>query len=119
MSNANKAKGTRWESAVRDYLRAFPGLGHVRRTPALGALDEGDLHMEPFGLQCKDAARFDLSGWLEATQAQADRAGLEFPVLVIKRRQKSVGEGYVVMKLSTFARLADLLRHLTTRDLPQ
>lgn len=109
MSNANKARGTRWEVAVRDYLRGFPGLGHARRVAAAGSLDEGDLHAEPFAVQCKDAKAHDLSGWLSATGSQAQRAGLPFPVLVVKRRQRAVGESYAIMRLEDFARLAQNL----------
>ncbi|MGY1436673.1 hypothetical protein [Streptomyces reniochalinae] len=67
MANPNKAKGTGWESAVRDYLNEALGLVdefgkfldvfsslNVRRPAQEGAADVGDVHAVPFILECKN-----------------------------------------------------------------
>ena len=106
MSSAAKRKGTRWESAVRDFLQEFPLLRHTRRIAAQGHLDIGDVHVWPFALQCKNQKSFDLAGWVRDAEEQADRAQYPYGVAVIKAPGKSTDRGYAVMSLSTFRRLA-------------
>ena len=74
MANANKAKGTRWESAVRDFLKEERCLDHARRIAQTGTLDIGDIHMEPFVIQAKNQKSFDLAGWVADAEVQAERA---------------------------------------------
>ena len=60
MANPNKAKGTRWESAVAKFLQSkgFP----VWRMAQTGAFDEGDLGGLPqWAFECRDRAKIDLS----------------------------------------------------------
>ena len=106
MANPHKAKGTRWESAVRDFLKEERCLDHARRIAATGALDIGDIHMEPFVIQAKNQKSFDLAGWVADAEEQADRAGMPYGVAVVKAPRKPTERGYVVMSLSTFRALA-------------
>ena len=106
MANPNKAKGTRWESAVRDFLKEERCLDHARRIAATGALDIGDIHMEPFVIQAKNQKSFDLAGWVADAEIQAERADMPYGVAVVKAPRKPTERGYVVMSLETFRALA-------------
>lgn len=106
MANPNKAKGTRWESTVRDFLQEERCLDHARRIAQTGTLDIGDIHMEPFALQAKNQKAFDLAGWVSDAEVQAERAGMTYGVAVVKAPRKPTDRGYVVMSLGTFRRLA-------------
>jgi hypothetical protein len=101
MANANKRKGTVFESAVRDYAQRFR---HRAFRPAqVSAGDIGDVHID--GLVCvqaKDHAQHRFGEWVADAKEQAMRAGLPFGVVVAKRRRASIGESYVVMDLDTF-----------------
>jgi hypothetical protein len=115
MANPNKAKGTRHESAVRDFLNAYlaahAGVDeipswdarHVRRVAQMGAKDVGDMHAYPFVLEAKDTAKHDLPGFIAQANDEAKNAGFPFGVAVIKRRSAGVGRSYVCMDLDTFA----------------
>jgi hypothetical protein len=106
MSSPAKRKGTRWESAVRDFLREFPILKHARRVAAEGRLDIGDVHAWPFCLQCKNQRSFDLAGWVRDAETQASQAEFPYGVAVVKAPGKGTERGYAVMSLATFRRLA-------------
>lgn len=103
----NKQRGTRWESAVRDYLNERLGdLGvEVYRPAQEGFKDSGDLHGVPFfAIQCKDwretmnAIREGLIG----VQTQKTHADKPWGVNIVKRARKPVGQAYVVMTLEDF-----------------
>ena len=98
MSHPSKVRGTRWESAVRDWLSEH---GYPAFRPALhGAADKGDL----FGIgnvtiQCKDTAKIDLAGAVDDAIEQAHNAGTDHFVVIQKRRRRGVGQAYVVTTL--------------------
>ena len=100
MPNRAKQKGTRWESAVRDYLADRLGV-RVERLPAGSRHDRGDLAgVEGMCVECKDVGRLDLAGWCdEATVEAANVGDGTLPVVVAKRRGKGVEHGYVIMPL--------------------
>jgi len=104
MSSPNKARGTRWESAVRDF---FLGRRMKAYRPAQsGSADVGDVHVNSLvALQCKDVVKSEYSKWIADANEQADCAGLPFGAVVHKRRQRSVGDSYVVMDLDSFSAL--------------
>lgn len=106
MSNPNKAKGTRWESQLRDYMNAS-GFDTYRPAQA-GFADTGDIHGLPFfTVQAKD--------WKDTTSAlrvgtdgarkQALNAGMPYGVNVVKRARKPIGDAYAVMAFDDFLRL--------------
>jgi hypothetical protein len=101
MSHPSKVKGTRWESAVRDWL-VERGRNVFR--PALhGALDKGDLFgVDDWTIQCRDTAKIDLAGAVDDARAQAANAGTRFFVAIVKRRRKGVAEAYAVMPLEVW-----------------
>ena len=110
MVNSNKRKGTTWESNVRDFLNS---CGNDAHRVAQAGEDVGDVFLNgEFTLQCKDVARADYSGWLRSAKKQAEAASRKWGVVVHKRRQKGVGDGYVVMDLDTFAEISITLKVL-------
>jgi hypothetical protein len=113
---AAKAKGTAWETALVKALSGFWQGRHglaPRRVAQEGFKDSGDLHgLTPFVAQAKnyksweDAIRLGLDG----VEKQKVHAGEPFGVVFVKRIRKSVGEGYAVTNVATFARLLLRLR---------
>ena len=101
MSNPSKAKGTRHESATRNYLKE---RGVAAYRPAqTGFRDSGDIHgVSPFIVQAKDWK--DLAGALregvDGAVKQAAHAGEDYGVAVIKRARKPIEDAYAVMRLS-------------------
>lgn len=89
MSKA-KDRGTRAESAVRDWLQSN-GFPHCERMAGNGALDRGDLTGLGPGIvvEVKDHARLDLAGWMNELHAEMINAKAGVGVVVHKRRGKS------------------------------
>lgn len=125
MANAAKAKGTRWERDVREYLRAN-GFPRAYKPYEEGFEDVGDIHAGDAVLQAKDwvswqsAIREGLDGavrqaaaWDGKRNKAAQSAGMwdatpvrgSVPAAVVKRARKPVADAYVVMRLEDFARL--------------
>ncbi len=106
MTHPNKAKGSRWEAAVRDYLADKLGL-RLERIPAGAANDRGDISGLPnLCVECKDVAKLDFAGWVDEARAEAENVGPGvLPVVVVKRRRKGVNEAYAVMPLDAWASL--------------
>lgn len=114
--SAAKQKGTAWETALVRFLGDFFegrfGLA-PRRVAQEGFLDTGDIHgISPFVAQAKayksweEAIRLGLDG----VEKQKVRAGEPYGVAFVKRVRRSVGAGYAVMTVATFARLLVRLR---------
>ncbi|USL85057.1 hypothetical protein [Arthrobacter phage SWEP2] len=114
--SAAKQKGTAWETALVRVLGTFWagrfGLA-PRRVAQEGFKDSGDLHgLDPFIAQAKnyksweDAIRLGLDG----AEKQKVHAGQPYGVAFVKRVRRSVGDGYAVMSVATFARLLVRLR---------
>ena len=100
-----RAKGTRWESAIRDYL-LDEGF-RVYRQPAHGVNDKGDLHIgDSIVVEAKNQARHSLGEWLDEATTETANAGLDAGVVWFHRRGKSKPEdGYVLMDGRTFTYL--------------
>lgn len=127
MANPNKAKGTAWESAIRDYLNAFLGLvdargvfldsmsgANVRRAAQEGAKDVGDIHAAPFVLEAKNTASPAVPTWIRQSEIEAVHAGFPFGVVVRKVRGSSVAMGRVHVSVRTWTRIRLALRMPTT-----
>ena len=116
MTHASKAKGTRWESSVRDYLNS---TGQSAHRIAQAGVDVGDVHLNgSWCLQCKDVAQQRYKDWVDDVDDQRLAAGLHFGAVVHKRRNAPVGDALVVMSLDTFAEITNRLRvaELLVRD---
>lgn len=92
-----KQKGSRWETAIRDYLTA-EGI-EVHRQPAHGINDKGDLHVgTDVIIEAKAQSRHSLAEWLEEAHTEAHNAGRPLGVVWFHRRGKSKPkDGYVLM----------------------
>ena len=111
-----KEKGTKFETAVLDYLRARIGdpEGMIHREAQHGKADEGDIkglyiHAKSLVLECKDWNKFELSIWLGQAQDEAANAGADYGMVVFHRPGrggKRMRDQYVLMDLDTLARLA-------------
>lgn len=109
MTNANKAKGDRWERPVLAFLQERFGRAAIRPRQS-GHIDVGDIHISPFALQLKDEAKHNFSSYVNDAEKQAAAAGEPFGAAVVKRRRYPVGAGYVVMTLATFRDVLTRLR---------
>lgn len=134
MANPNKAKGTEWESAIRDYLNDQLGLYvdgwrdlpagttkfrrpadplNVKRQAQEGNHDVGDLHASPFILEAKDVASKAVPTWLRQAHIEAKHAGFPFGVAVHKTRRAGVARGSVHIGLRTWTRIRLVLGYTT------
>jgi hypothetical protein len=113
--------GKRWErDAAKHATARLAAAGiiaddeKITRRASIGKHDdEGDLFGIPgFAIQCKNTGRVDLTVVDEAQQ-QAVNLGVEFGVLLQKRRQSSAGAAYAVM---TFDTLLDIIIKLNRRE---
>ena len=118
MSAANKAKGTRFESELADYLQ---GQGiKAKRLPRAGVKDIGDVAfpmadgdwLGTIVMEAKNRASLDWPTFIAEAEVEAsnyeDKYPDErptFPVVVAKRRGKGVHQSYVVMPLDGFVAL--------------
>lgn len=136
MANPNKAKGTSWESSVRDYLNSELGLYvddwrdrdvvtpfrnpadpmNVRRAAQEGVRDVGDIHAAPFVLEAKDVASKAVPTWLRQAKVEAKWAGMSYGVVVHKVRNANVRRGRVYIALRTWTHLR-LVLGLTARQM--
>lgn len=116
MGNRHKAKGTAFETLIKNYL-IDKGFKEARRAALEGADDKGDIHgiqqrvtLRQVCVQCKNQKQFQLSQWLNDTVEQAERLDKALPALVVKRPgkgEKALGDSYVVMRLDDFVDLLD------------
>jgi hypothetical protein len=104
--NRSKIKGTRWESAIVDYLRTN-GVPHAERRALHGSLDRGDIAGIPgIVIEGKNAARAELAWWLDEAETERVNAGATAAVVWHKRRGRtSPGDGFVTMSGATLVRL--------------
>lgn len=121
MSAANKAKGTRFETDIVDWIRDNAPLLRAERLPRAGAKDEGDVAITfPSGVlvvEAKNHKAWSLSDWVrqardEVVNYVAKRRippASAFPLVVVKRRGKSIGEAYAVMELHLLVELIEYL----------
>jgi hypothetical protein len=105
MSRA-RATGTRFESAIVDFLTRN-GFPHAERRALAGALDKGDITGIPsVVIEAKATKTITLAAFLDEALTERDNAGAAIGAAWIKRRGKgSAGDGYVVMDGHTYVRL--------------
>lgn len=99
-----KRRGTAFERAVADYFDQSGVFPHpVIRAPRWGSKDKGDLvGTGVVTCELKATKTIDLAGFLAEAEVESANAGTRWPVVIIKRRMKSVDEAYVVMSAETF-----------------
>lgn len=114
MSAQNKAKGSRWERELEDYLN---GCGmYARRLPRAGYKDIGDVSVTVgdfvIVIEAKNVKAANMADFLRQADVESDHYEEKYgvptvPVVITKTRQKGAGEGRVTMTVDT---LLDLLR---------
>lgn len=103
--SASRRKGTAWESAVVEYLSQH-GFPYAERRALSGSLDRGDITGIPgVMIECKAEKSITLAEYADEVKVQTVNAGAQIGVAVVKRRNRSPGDAYVVMTLTTFADL--------------
>ncbi|EFC86496.1 hypothetical protein [Parafrankia sp. EUN1f] len=118
MSHPSKIRGTRWESAVRDYLREnFRDFGAARpedierNGDVHGRLDQGDIRgVTGFVIECKDEEKIRLAGYMAEAKRERENANTRYYAAVVKARRKTVEQAYVVMELDQFREIVRDLR---------
>lgn len=110
-----KAKGTRLETAVVDYMAWALGDNGIHRETLHGSMDVGDiggvyLQGEPVTIEVKNTARLDLAAHYKEAEIEAGNKDSILPVLVQKRRgvgigPAGIGQQWAVMTLETLCRL--------------
>lgn len=111
MSNPAKRKGTAFESEIVAFLKA-QGIPAYRPAQT-GRFDVGDVHgTDPAVLQAKNYKDTvtALREGVDGAVIQAQNAGRPLGVAVVKRARRSIGDAYVVLRLSDFARVLRVLR---------
>jgi hypothetical protein len=102
MTNPSKAKGTRWENLVCGFLREHGFTEAFRLAPA-GDADAGDIGGVPgWAFECRDRTKHDLSKNVRDANSRAENKGARFGCAVVKKREHTVGDAYVVLDLRTF-----------------
>lgn len=107
--SANKAKGTRAETWLVNYLTRR-GFNYAERRALRGNKDCGDIAGIPgVVIEVKNASRVDLAGWLKEARVEALNADVPVYFVVAKANGKgedSVGEWYAVTSVRV---MCDLL----------
>lgn len=108
----NRRKGAQFETDVLAYIRSL-GLP-AERLRLSGANDEGDIAVIDgdltYLIEAKNEAKLNLAGWVTEAiierQNYAKKRGLDpasiMPVVVVKRRGRSIADSYVVVPLKEF-----------------
>jgi hypothetical protein len=111
--SASKAKGTRFETAVCDYLNA-EGFAVERRALA-GAADKGDVAGLPVAVEVKNVKATALAAWVDEADAEGvnAKAPLGGVVWHHRRGRAHPSQGFVTMSGATFVRL---LRAITNGE---
>lgn len=103
-----KADGSRWETAIVEFLHERGIRGAFRRARS-GAKDKGDVSMGhdwPVTIEAKDVRAKALAEWVAEANVEAENAGVSVGVVWWKRIGKtSPGAGYVIMDGEAFVRL--------------
>lgn len=108
MSGLTGNSGERTEAEVAAFLEAFGWP--VRRVVQDGRRDRGDLEGLPdFVLQVKDPSTLTLAAWLDDVERQRKAGAERFGAVIARRRGQPLGRSYVVMELTTFAKVLALL----------
>jgi len=102
----SKDKGTRWESAIVDYLTEH-GFPHAERRALTGSQDRGDIAGVPgWVLEAKNCARDALGGWIDEATTEQANDGADYAAVWHHRRGKaSPADGFVTMTGASFLRL--------------
>lgn len=107
MANPSKAKGSKWERDVCDYLTE-KGL-FAERIPAGATLDRGDIFVPRWTIECKAQNALSLGAWMAETLAEQANRNTPFHLLSVKRRgYGGVADAFALMSMAQAATLMEL-----------
>ena len=96
---ASRARGTRFEQALCDYLNAH-GFEYAERRALRGTNDRGDIAGIPgVVIEAKATKTIDLAGAMDELTKEIANAHAARGYLVVKRRNKNIDQSYVVCSL--------------------
>ncbi|MGW9058861.1 hypothetical protein [Streptomyces sp. NPDC055733] len=106
MTSKNKAKGSAWERAIVEHLRAA-GWPFAERRLAGSRKDRGDIAgVVGVVIEAKNTASRNLAGWVDETEVERQNDGAWLGVVWHKRTGKgSAADGYVTMTGRQFTEL--------------
>lgn len=118
--SASKDKGTKWESAIVEFLRTS-GAPHAERRALSGTQDRGDIAGLPgVVIEAKNAARVELAAWLDEAETERANDRADLAVVWFKRRGKtSPGAGFVAMDGHTLIHLLTAAGYLPRGEVPR
>ncbi|MFI6763315.1 hypothetical protein ACIBF5_29695 [Micromonospora sp. NPDC050417] len=118
--SASKRKGTGWETAVVDYLRAN-GVPYAERRTLNGAKDRGDVAGIPgVVIECKNERAITLAEYADETETERRNDQAAVGVAWIKRRGKgSPGDAYVLMTGEQLVQLLAAAGYIPTPGTPR
>lgn len=103
--NPNKAKGTRWESRVVDFLRAN-GFRYAERRALAGTKDLGDIVNVPgVVIECKATKTLALAEWVDQMVEEKENANALYGFVVFPRRSHATERAYCLLELRDLVRL--------------
>ncbi len=112
----SKQKGTRWETAIVEYLRTN-GVSHAERRTFAGAHDKGDISGIPgIVIEAKNEKAISLAAYADEAATEATNAGAALGVAWIHRRGKaSPAAGYVLMSGADLIHLLEQAGYIPNR----
>jgi hypothetical protein len=99
--SVSRAKGTRYEVEVRDYLQQY--FPQIERAPFSSPL--GDFLGIPFVLEAKNQKATTLSTWVDQSERSGERARPPYAI-VHKRPRKNIAKSYVTLPLDQLVPVA-------------
>ena len=82
------------------------GFPYAERRALCGSQDRGDITGVPgIMFECKSHRDIDLGTYMNEVKVQKANAGAQLGVAVVKRRNRSVGDAYVVLTLADLMEL--------------
>jgi len=121
LSAANKAKGTKFENDIVEWIRDNAPLLRAERLARAGSLDEGDVAITfPGGVlvtEAKNHRGLALADWIKQSLVEmvnyVKKRKLPpdsvFPLVVAKRRNHGIGQSYAIMELYMLVELVEYL----------
>jgi hypothetical protein len=106
VTNRNKTKGSAWERAIVEHLKAA-GWPFAERRLAGAAKDRGDIAgVVGVVIEAKNTATARLAEWIAETEDERQNDGAWLGVVWHKRKGKtSAADGYVTMTGAQFTQL--------------
>ena len=106
MTSPQKRKGSQFERDVVEFLKVN-GHPYAERHYGAGRPDDvGDIDGIPgWTLEVKNHRALELAGWLAEAEAERVNGRQRFGGVIFKRRGRPTADSYVLLDLTTFARL--------------